>query len=137
MIPPPHIDQLASQGVRLTDEYVSAAVCSPTRAGLLTGRYRSRFGYEYNPTANYARGPEAQLGLPESQRTPGNLMQCAGYATGLMGKWHLGALDQYHPQNRGFDEFFGILGAAPAISTLPRRAFIHGRAPRPATVRAP
>ena len=109
-IPTPHIDQLASQGVRLTDGYVSAAVCSPTRAGLFTGRYQNRFGYEYNPTANYARGLDAQLGLPEDQRTLGNLMQSAGYATGLVGKWHLGALEQYHPRNRGFDEFFGILG---------------------------
>ncbi len=110
IIATPHIDELAEQGVRLTDGYVSAAVCSPTRAGLFTGRYQSRFGYEYNPTANYARGPDAELGLPEDQKTLGNLMKAAGYATGLIGKWHLGALPQYHPLNRGFDEFFGILG---------------------------
>lgn len=106
----PHIDALARQGVRLTDGYVSAAVCSPTRAGLISGRYQSRFGYEYNPTANYARGPDAELGLPVDVKTLGDLMQSAGYATGMVGKWHLGALEQYHPLNRGFDEFFGILG---------------------------
>lgn len=106
----PNIDELAEMGVRLTDGYVSAAVCSPTRAGLFTGRVQSRFGYEYNPTANYARGADAELGLPEDQDTLGNLMQDAGYATGLVGKWHLGVLDQYHPLNRGFDEFFGLLG---------------------------
>ena len=106
----PNIDSLAEMGVRLTDGYVSAAVCSPTRAGLFTGRVQSRFGYEYNPTANYASGADAELGLPEGQRTLGNLMQDGGYATGLVGKWHLGVLDQYHPLNRGFDEFFGILG---------------------------
>ena len=106
----PHIDELASMGVRLTDGYVSAAVCSPTRAGLFTGRYQNRFGYEYNPTANYARGPDAELGLPLDQPTLGTLMRKAGYVTGLVGKWHLGARREYHPLNRGFDEFFGILG---------------------------
>lgn len=110
VIATPHIDGLAQQGVRLTDGYVSAAVCSPTRAGLFTGRYQSRFGYEYNPSSNYASGPDAVLGLPEDQKTLGDLMQAAGYATGLVGKWHLGALEQYHPLNRGFDEFYGILG---------------------------
>ena len=109
-IPTPHIDSLAADGVRLTDGYVSAAVCSPTRAGLMTGRYQSRFGYEYNPTANYARGADAELGLPEHLRTLGDLMRDAGYATAMVGKWHLGVLDRYHPLNRGFDEFFGILG---------------------------
>ncbi len=106
----PHIDELAARGVRFTDGYVSGAVCSPTRAGLVSGRYQNRFGYEYNPTANYDRGPDAELGLPLDQRTLGNLMQDAGYATGLVGKWHLGALEKYNPLNRGFDEFYGILG---------------------------
>ena len=110
VIATPHIDGLARLGVRLTDGYVSAAVCSPTRAGLFTGRYQSRFGYEYNPTTNYASGPDAVLGLPEDQKTLGDLMRAAGYATGLVGKWHLGALEKFHPLNRGFDEFYGILG---------------------------
>ena len=66
----PHIDELAANGVRLTDGYVSAAVCSPMRAGLFTGRYQNRFGYEYNPTANYERNADAELGLPEDETTP-------------------------------------------------------------------
>jgi arylsulfatase A-like enzyme len=109
-IPTPHIDALAREGVQLTSGYVSGAVCSPTRAGLHTGRYQSRFGYEDNPTANYVRGPDAELGLPEDQTTLANLFQEAGYATGLIGKWHLGIREPYHPLNRGFDEFYGILG---------------------------
>ncbi len=110
VISTPHIDELAANGVRLTDGYASAAVCSPMRAGLYTGRYQNRFGYEYNPTANYERNADAELGLPEDETTLGDMMREAGYATGLVGKWHLGAREQYHPMKRGFDEFFGLLG---------------------------
>ncbi|MCY3927216.1 MAG: sulfatase-like hydrolase/transferase, partial [Acidobacteria bacterium] len=110
VISTPHIDELAANGVRLTDGYVSAAVCSPMRAGLYTGRYQNRFGYEYNPTANYERNADAELGLPEDETTLGDMMREAGYATGLVGKWHLGFREQYHPLKRGFDEFFGHLG---------------------------
>ena len=106
----PHIDALAAAGVRLTDGHVSAAVCSPSRAGLMTGRYQSRFGYEYNPSFNFASGPEAGRGLPVTETTIADVLQEAGYATGLVGKWHLGVDEQYHPLNRGFDEFFGIFG---------------------------
>ena len=110
VISTPNIDELAANGVRLTDGYVSAAVCSPMRAGLFTGRYQNRFGYEYNPTANYERNADAELGLPEDETTLGDMMREAGYATGLVGKWHLGFREQYHPLKRGFDEFFGHLG---------------------------
>ncbi len=110
VISTPHIDELAANGIRLTDGYASAAVCSPMRAGLYTGRYQNRFGYEYNPTANYERNADADLGLPVDEPTLGDMMRGAGYATGLVGKWHLGAREQYHPMNRGFDEFFGHLG---------------------------
>ena len=106
----PHIDALAGAGVRLTDGHVSAAVCSPSRAGLMTGRYQSRFGYEYNPSFNFESGPEAGLGLPVTETTIADVLQGAGYATGLVGKWHLGVHEQYHPLNRGFDEFYGIYG---------------------------
>ena len=104
IIETPHIDRLAADGVRLTDGYVAAAVCSPSRAGLYTGRYQPRFGYEYNPT-----GHDEELGLPTDQTTLGNMMREAGYATGLIGKWHLGKREKYHPLNRGFDEYFGVL----------------------------
>ena len=110
VISTPHIDELAAKGIRLTDGYASAAVCSPMRAGLYTGRYQNRFGYEYNPTANYERNADADLGLPVDEPTLGDMMRGAGYVTGLVGKWHLGAREQYHPMKRGFDEFFGHLG---------------------------
>ena len=110
LISTPHIDELAVNGIRLTDGYASAAVCSPMRAGLYTGRYQNRFGYEYNPTANYERNADAELGLPVDETTLGDMMRGAGYVTGLVGKWHLGFREQYHPLNRGFDEFFGLLG---------------------------
>ena len=106
----PHVDALAGAGVRLTDGHVSAAVCSPSRAGLMTGRYQSRFGYEYNPSFNFQSGPEAGLGLPVTETTIADVLQGAGYATGLVGKWHLGVHEPYHPLNRGFDEFYGIFG---------------------------
>ena len=100
----PNIDALASGGVRVTDGYVSAAVCSPSRAGLYTGRYQSRFGYEFNPS-----GRDTVVGLPLEERTLADMLRDAGYATGLVGKWHLGKSEQHHPLNRGFDEYFGVL----------------------------
>ena len=103
----PHIDALASNGVRFTNGYVSGAYCSPTRAGLLTGRYQTRFGHEFNPGGT-TDGTE--IGLPLSETTLADRLRSAGYATGLVGKWHLGSAEQFHPQKRGFDEFFGFLG---------------------------
>ena len=104
-VPTPNIDKLAKSGVRCTSGYVSAPYCSPSRAGLLTGRYQTRFGHEFNPHV----GDEGKLGLPLDQRTIANLLQAAGYATGLIGKWHQGFSKDHHPQARGFDEFFGFL----------------------------
>lgn len=104
VIKTPHIDELAAGGVRLTDGYVSAAVCSPSRAGLYTGRYQPRFGYEFNTS-----GRDTTVGLPTDQRTLADMLRDAGYATGLIGKWHLGKSEQHHPLNRGFDEYFGHL----------------------------
>jgi arylsulfatase A-like enzyme len=104
-VPTPNIDKLAKSGVRCTSGYVSAPYCSPSRAGLLTGRYQTRFGHEFNPHV----GLEAKLGLPLDQRTIADLLRAAGYATGLVGKWHQGFSKDHHPQSRGFDEFFGFL----------------------------
>lgn len=106
----PHIDSLAKNGTRFTSGYVSAPYCSPTRAGLLTGRYQQRFGHEFNPLLLKNGGTGA--GLPLDQRTIAQLLRQAGYVTGLIGKWHLGEEDAYHPQSRGFDEFFGFLTGA-------------------------
>ena len=109
-IPTPHIDSIAKNGVRFTNGYVSGPYCSPTRAGLMTGRYQQRYGHEFNP------GPAEQavekFGLPLSETTLPQRLKAAGYATGMFGKWHLGYRPEFHPQKRGFDEFFGFLGGA-------------------------
>ena len=104
-IPTPNLDALAASGVRFTNGYVSGPYCSPTRAGLMTGRYQTRFGHEFNPGG-------AGSGLPLTERTIADRLKAAGYVTGLVGKWHLGAQPQFHPQERGFDEFYGFLGGA-------------------------
>jgi arylsulfatase A-like enzyme len=104
-VPTPNIDKLARSGIRCTSGYVSAPYCSPSRAGLLTGRYQTRFGHEFNPHV----GEEGKLGLPLDQRTIANLLRAVGYRTGLIGKWHQGFSKDHHPQSRGFDEFFGFL----------------------------
>jgi arylsulfatase A-like enzyme len=103
-IPTPHIDALAKGGIRFADAYVTGPYCSPTRAGLMTGRYPQRFGHEFNPDGS----PE--YGLPLDQTTMADHLRAAGYRTALFGKWHLGASRQLHPMERGFDEFFGFLG---------------------------
>ncbi|GAB6165072.1 N-acetylgalactosamine-6-sulfatase [Thermostilla marina] len=103
----PNSDRLAAQGVRFTQGYVTAPYCSPSRAGLLTGRYQTRFGHELNPVGEGNLSPEA--GLPLTERTFADVFKTAGYATACIGKWHLGGLPEYHPQKRGFDVFFGFL----------------------------
>jgi arylsulfatase A-like enzyme len=108
-IPTPHINSLASNGVRCSNGYVSGPYCSPTRAGLLTGRYQQRFGHEFNPAD---RAENERLGLPLTETTIADRLKAAGYVTGLVGKWHLGSAPQFHPQKRGFDEYFGFLGGA-------------------------
>lgn len=102
-IPTPNIDALARNGTRFTQAYVSGAYCSPSRAGLMTGRYQERFGHEFNAGT--------REGLPLTETTMADRLKAAGYATGLVGKWHLGEQPQFQPQQRGFDEFYGFLGA--------------------------
>jgi len=98
----PSIDRLAQDGVRLTDGYASAYVCAPTRAGLLTGRYQQRFGFY--------TGGDSRIGLPLSELTVADLLKKQGYATAVVGKWHVGIEPEYRPLRRGFDEFYGFLG---------------------------
>ena len=105
-IPTPNLDALAKSGVRCTHGYVSAPYCSPTRAGLLTGRYQTRFGHEFNP------GAGENMGLPLTETTLADRLKAAGYVTGWVGKWHLGNGAKLRPNKRGFDETFGFLGGA-------------------------
>lgn len=109
-IPTPHIDSIANNGVRFTNGYVSCPVCSPTRAGLMTGKYQQRFGHEFNP------GPALQasdnFGLPLTEVTIADRLKQLGYATAMVGKWHLGYRTDYLPLKRGFQEFFGFPGGA-------------------------
>lgn len=107
-IPTPSIDSIAENGVRFTDGYVSCPVCSPTRAGLITGRYQQRFGHEFN-TGPPPQGLEPHVGLPLDQVTLADRLKAAGYVTGAVGKWHFGIYEHFHPFKRGFDEFFGFL----------------------------
>lgn len=99
----PNLDAIARNGVRCTSGYVSAPQCAPSRCGLLTGRYQQRFGYEYNHDS-------PGVGLPLGELTIADRLKAAGYATGLVGKWHLGSDESFHPLRRGFSEFYGFLG---------------------------
>ena len=102
----PNIDRIASNGVVFTQGYVSYAVCSPSRAGLITGKYQNRFGY----TRNILLAPKDSLmGLPLSEQTLPDVLNNVDYKTKAIGKWHLGAHESLVPERRGFDEFFGFL----------------------------
>jgi len=96
----PNIDQLAADGVIFSDAHVTASVCGPSRAGLMTGRYQQRFGFECNP--------EQEDGIDLSEKTIGDAMKSAGYTTAAFGKWHLGGEKGYMPNDRGFDYFWGF-----------------------------
>ena len=103
----PNLDRLAREGVRLTDSYAAAPLCTPTRAAFMTGGYQHRVGLEavLTPRNN-------QLGLSASEPTLPRLLKNSGYATGLVGKWHLGWKPEFHPNRHGFDEFFGFLSSS-------------------------
>ena len=103
----PNIDRLAREGVVFPNGYVPYPSCGPSRAAIMTGRYPSRFGMELNLA--YAPSDE-EHGLPVEETTMADYLKRAGYRTGVVGKWQLGAAPPFHPLNRGFDEFFGFLG---------------------------
>lgn len=107
-VPTPHMDAIAANGIRFTNGYVTCPICSPARAGLMTGRYPTRFGHE----DNCGPAPDPKFGLPVSEKTMADYLKGQGYRTALVGKWHLGFTPERHPLKRGFDEFFGFLGGA-------------------------
>ena len=109
-IPTPNIDRIGRTGVRFTNAYVSGPYCSPTRAGLMTGRYPQRFGYEFQPEGAFSTDGSTEFGLPPIERTIAERLKAVGYRTALYGKWHLGRAPAFHPMRRGFDEFYGFLG---------------------------
>ncbi len=105
-IPTPNLDRIAANGVVFTNGYVTHAVCGPSRAGLITGRYQDRFGFGRNPlfTPN-----DPSEGLPLTEETLADVLGREGYTSSILGKWHLGAHRSQYPLERGFDEFFGFL----------------------------
>jgi arylsulfatase A-like enzyme len=109
-IPTPNIDSIAKNGVRFTQGYVSGPYCSPTRAGLLTGRYQTRFGHEFNGGGGAGQN---NFGLPLTETTMADRLKKLGYATCAIGKWHLGAPPKFAPTKRGFDEFYGTVANTP------------------------
>lgn len=114
IIKTPHLDKLASEGIRFTQAYVSDPTCGPSRAGLITGRYQQRFGFEENNVPGYMSAVSAadgsEMGLPLSEKTMGDYLKSKGYKTSFYGKWHLGGADRFHPLKRGFDTFYGFRG---------------------------
>ncbi len=104
----PNIDRLAREGVRFTDFYANATTCSPTRAGLITGRYQQRYGVEQPLSADGATPDAGERGLEASPFSLPRLLKATGYATALVGKWHLGYAATQSPLAHGFDYFFGL-----------------------------
>lgn len=124
----PHIDSIAAEGVTFTNAYMSGCVCSPSRAGMMTGRYQTRFGHEFNIPPGYMAG-----GLPLSETFLPKRLQPFGYETALVGKWHLGYPADYHPNKRGFDWFYGCLQGSrsyfPMKRTTPHRVIQENGVP--------
>ncbi|WP_282143665.1 sulfatase-like hydrolase/transferase [Cellulophaga baltica] len=112
----PNLDKLAQQGVTFTQGYVTDATCGPSRAGLITGKYQQRFGYEEINVPGYmsenSKFLADDMGLPLDQVTIADYLKTLGYKTAMYGKWHLGDADRFHPTKRGFDEFYGFRGGA-------------------------
>ncbi len=122
----PNLDQMAKDGVRLTDFYVGASVCTPSRAALLTGRYPARYGM-----AKGVLYPTDEKGLPPAEKTIAEVLKQKDYATACIGKWHLGHLDRFLPTAQGFDEYYGIpysndMWLAPELKVADSLTLTHG-----------
>ena len=128
LIPTPHIDRIAAEGAKFTNGYVTGAVCCPSRAGLLTGVNQAEFGQVYN----YVQGvqyniPKDSFGIPLNQKLVGDYLKQLGYATGIVGKWHEGFSHPFHPNQRGFDYFWGFLwGSSPYFTGLAKMVEHNG-----------
>ncbi|SDR75827.1 Arylsulfatase A [Polaribacter sp. KT25b] len=109
----PQIDRLAASGIFCTNGYVSASVCGPSRAGILTGRYQQRFGFFMNPNDSQ--------NLPKDETTIADALKENGYKTGIIGKWHMGFEENFHPNDRGFDYFYGFLSGNRSYFPLPKK----------------
>lgn len=110
----PNIDRIARKGARFSNAYMAGSVCSPSRAGLMTGRYQQRFGYDNNLP------PGFQSGLDLKENFGVEYLKGLGYSTGLVGKWHLGYPADYHPNKRGFDWFYGLLQGSRPYYEIPK-----------------
>lgn len=124
----PNLDRLARNGVIFDNGYVTHPYCGPSRAGLITGRYQARFGLEIN--LSYSPY-DLHQGLPLDEKTFAERLKPAGYRTGMIGKWHLGASEPYHPNNRGFDYFYGFLSGGhdyfpSMVTTHPKLLMANG-----------
>ena len=102
----PNIDRIADEGTKFSNGYVTYAVCGPSRAGLLTGRYQGRFGFGRNP---HIDPKDISSGLPLDEKMISEVLKPVGYTSSIIGKWHMGAHPKLHPNNRGFDHFYGFL----------------------------
>ncbi len=114
--PTPHIDSIAKAGIRFTNGYVSGTVCSPSRAGLLSGRYQQHFGHEFNIPPAYSE----TNGLPLTETLLPAVLKSVGYRTIALGKWHLGYAPEFHPMERGFTDFYGFLQGQRSYFPLPK-----------------
>ena len=125
----PHIDSLATNGIRCTQGYVSMMVCAPSRAGLMTGRYQSRFGFEMNIVGAKDYYVASQIGLPTDEVTMADRLKAAGYHTACIGKWHLGGDEAHHPNSRGFDYYFGRYKGHGYFPTVEKKQIYRQRQP--------
>ncbi|VGO22451.1 sulfatase family protein [Pontiella sulfatireligans] len=121
----PNIDRLASEGMRMTQFYMASSVCSPSRAGMLTGRMPKRVGV---PRVLF---PHSTTGLPPEEVTIAEILKTKDYATALVGKWHLGHQKQFLPTNQGFDSYFGIpysnnMSTSPDLAVAKNVKFAQG-----------
>jgi arylsulfatase A-like enzyme len=152
MLSTPRIDSIGKGGIRFTRGHTTCATCSPSRAGLLTGRNQQRFGYEFvvvppqfvrafdgsladNPgnvimeIPPEKRVPVADMGLPTSEITLAELLKQRGYRTGMVGKWHMGSAPKYQPGNQGFDHFVGFYQGAALFDEVDDPEVINARLP--------